>query len=236
MPGSYSDRSLEELQRLFAEGDAEALAELVRRYDVHLRACARRWAGGHMTVAEDGYSEFLVSVSKVRTRAPGAKGAYLPDRPWLPWARVILRNAVYTTLGKLRPPRPVDERLPEGTASEQEAAFAQAVWAIFRHRIESPEVSHLRAGSANPGEAADTTSLSLQTREEVARLRTALEDCLQRLTDAEQQLIADRFWGNKRSHEYAGIAATTIRKRLELALKALKKCVSSKIPGGGHDC
>jgi RNA polymerase sigma factor (sigma-70 family) len=227
-----SDPSLEELQRLFAEGDGEALAGLLRRHEPHLRACALRWAGGHQASAEEGYGDFTVHLSRARAKGPSAAGAYRANQPWLPWAKTLLRNAVYSQLRANRARHERErEKVPLDPA-DLDAALAAAVWDVFRSVIES--------GGANGNPSArsaweDAAALSPESRELVARFRVALRECLGQLKTEDQQRLAACFWSRRKANDYEGIASTAIRKRLQRAREELRQCVTSKVPGVGHE-
>jgi DNA-directed RNA polymerase specialized sigma24 family protein len=226
MADGYSQRSLEDLQRLFAQGDGDALAELLRRYDAHLRACARLFAGGNEAVADEGFGDFTVLLSQALSRGAGAGGAYRPTHPWLPWAKKILANAVYSQLRTLRAREQARARAPEPAANSPLAAsLAKAVWEVFRPW-------------RGPGEEEarqESPALPAEVREQAERFREALRECLGELAEADRQLLADSLWGNKRSHEYEEMTSAAVRKRLARARNALGRCVSRKVPGARYE-
>jgi RNA polymerase sigma factor (sigma-70 family) len=232
MPGSYRTLSLEDLQRLFGSGDAEALAELVRRYEPDLRACARRAAGGHEAVAEDGYGELSLKLAVVVRKSPGEAGTYDPSQPFLPWARTLLRNAVADQLRKWRArERPLVEE-PNGSrkgSSDVQDHLAREIAELFAPLL--PATAALVQGRATAA-GVHPGSLSVETREQIESFRAVLRKCVQKLSEAQRQLIANRYWGVKRSHEYAGISPAAIRQRLHHALEALRECVSGSTGGG----
>jgi RNA polymerase sigma factor (sigma-70 family) len=233
MADSWSDRSLEELQHLFAEGDPAALSELLSRHEGRLRACARVFAGGHVTVAEESYADFALNLSRIVAKAASGEGTYRPTQPWLPWAKKILHHAVYDQLRTLRrggvqKKEPEDLQAKEtATQADARPALAEAVWEVFRPLIEQGDHELL---PDSPGEPVNPDCLPPEIHEEVLRFRDALRTCLQRLAEEDRQLLAERFWGKKRSHQYEGIASATIRKRLQLARETLRRCVSQQLP------
>jgi RNA polymerase sigma factor (sigma-70 family) len=231
VPGSYSDFSLEQLQSRFAEGDRQAADELLRRHEAHLRACAWKWSSRNNEVAEEAYGELGRRLALAVARAGEGARSYRPEEPWLPWARRILKNAVFDELRRQARAAgvPLVEELPARGPADRPAGLAAAVWAVLEPLLQHPG----RAGGEGPcpAEPPSFCWLPLEAREEVERFFRAFRECLAQLRPEEQTLLADYHLGGKKSHEHGALAAATVRQRVRRIHLALVECVSGKVPG-----
>jgi DNA-directed RNA polymerase specialized sigma24 family protein len=225
MPHHYDQHSLEELQRLFHNGDQAAIGELVRRYDAAFRSLALRWAGGDEDIATDAFGDLLD-----RLRKPRAQACYDPTRPWEPWARRLLRNAVIDCLRREVRRRASDraywqdmaERFRVGPDCGTEEMdpfnaddYTEASEAI-RHVI-GPDDPRLAGPTADPAGCTDKPA---------GRLAWAIRACLETLGAERRELLVGRFF-----RPQCGRTPDAVRQRLKRTLGALRDCVSSRLGG-----
>jgi len=184
----------EQLLVRFVEGDQDALAELLQRYERPLFAYLARMLGDP-TAAEDAYQEVCLRLLR------GA-GTYDPSRPVRPWLYTIATN-VCRRAGARRASR---RTLPLGSAQDDGSGSVQ----------EPP------ADSPAPEELAEQRELAELVRQAVETLTEHRREVFvlyqyQGLSYAEIAQVVGRPLGTVKSDMY--YAVRTLRRRLRRHLK-----------------